>query len=51
MQLPVFLLEQTYSLKNMLQRLEITQVFQDDADLSNMGGASGTKLTEVRERG
>ncbi|XP_015251160.1 PREDICTED: protein Z-dependent protease inhibitor-like [Cyprinodon variegatus] len=46
-QLPVFLLEQTYSLKNMLQRLEITQVFQDDADLSNMGGASGTKLTEV----
>uniref|UniRef100_A0A1A8KUK3 Serpin peptidase inhibitor, clade A (Alpha-1 antiproteinase, antitrypsin), member 10a n=1 Tax=Nothobranchius kuhntae TaxID=321403 RepID=A0A1A8KUK3_NOTKU len=46
-QLPRFLLERSYSLKNILQTLDITQVFQDDADISNMGGANGVKLTEV----
>lgn len=46
MQLPRFLLEHSYSLKDVLQTLDITQVFQDDADLSNMGGA---KLTQVSE--
>uniref|UniRef100_A0A3P9HNC4 Serpin peptidase inhibitor, clade A (alpha-1 antiproteinase, antitrypsin), member 10a n=1 Tax=Oryzias latipes TaxID=8090 RepID=A0A3P9HNC4_ORYLA len=46
-QLPRFTLESSYSLKNTLQTLNITQVFEDDADISNMGGAKGTKLTQV----
>ncbi|XP_069581190.1 serpin peptidase inhibitor, clade A (alpha-1 antiproteinase, antitrypsin), member 10a [Brachyistius frenatus] len=46
-QLPRFLLEGSYALKDVLQTLEITQVFLDDADLSNMGGAKGPRLTEV----
>ncbi|TDH00814.1 hypothetical protein EPR50_G00192580 [Perca flavescens] len=46
-QLPRFLLEQSYSLRDVLQTLDITQVFQDDADISNMGGAEGLKLTQV----
>ncbi|XP_037541613.1 protein Z-dependent protease inhibitor [Nematolebias whitei] len=43
-QLPRFLLEHSYSLKDILQTLDITKVFQDDADLSNLGGA---KLTQI----
>lgn len=46
-QLPRFLLERQYSLKNVLQTLGVTQVFQDDADITNMGGANGPKLTQV----
>ncbi|XP_073349017.1 serpin peptidase inhibitor, clade A (alpha-1 antiproteinase, antitrypsin), member 10a [Pagrus major] len=46
-QLPRFLLERSYSLRDILQTLNITQVFQDDADIINMGGAKGPKLTQV----
>ncbi|XP_041814452.1 protein Z-dependent protease inhibitor-like [Chelmon rostratus] len=46
-QLPRFLLERSYSLRDALQTLDITQVFQDDADIINMGGAKGPKLTQV----
>uniref|UniRef100_A0A3B4UYX7 Protein Z-dependent protease inhibitor-like n=1 Tax=Seriola dumerili TaxID=41447 RepID=A0A3B4UYX7_SERDU len=46
-QLPRFMLERSYSLKDVLQTLDITQVFQDDADTTNMGGAKGPRLTEV----
>lgn len=48
-QLPRFLLERQYSLKDALQTLGITKVFQDDADISNMGGANGPKLNQVSE--
>lgn len=47
MQFPRFILERSYSLKDALQTLDITQVFQDNADLSNMGGAEGSKLKQV----
>lgn len=47
MQLPRFLLDRSYSLRDVLQTLDIAQVFQDDADISNMGGAKGPKLTQV----
>ncbi|XP_019965787.1 protein Z-dependent protease inhibitor-like [Paralichthys olivaceus] len=46
-QVPRFLLERSYSLKDVLQTLDITQVFQDDADITNMGGAKGPQLTQV----
>ncbi|XP_072218308.1 serpin peptidase inhibitor, clade A (alpha-1 antiproteinase, antitrypsin), member 10a [Leuresthes tenuis] len=46
-QLPRFLLERSYSLKSVLQTLDITRVFQDDADISKMDEAKGHKLTEV----
>ncbi|KAM8725324.1 serpin peptidase inhibitor, clade A (alpha-1 antiproteinase, antitrypsin), member 10a isoform 1-T2 [Acanthopagrus schlegelii] len=46
-QLPRFLLERSYSLRNILQTLNIIQVFQDDADIINMGGDKGPKLTQV----
>ncbi|KAF6735830.1 Protein Z-dependent protease inhibitor [Oryzias melastigma] len=46
-QLPRFTLKSSYSLKDTLQTLDITQVFGDDADISNMGGAKGTKLSQV----
>lgn len=49
-QLPRFLLQRSYSLKDVLQTLNITQVFQDDADISNMGGAKGPKLNQVSRR-
>ncbi|KAM9339070.1 serpin peptidase inhibitor, clade A (alpha-1 antiproteinase, antitrypsin), member 10a isoform 1-T2 [Symphorus nematophorus] len=45
-QLPRFLSEQSYCLRDVLQTLEITQVFQDDADITNMG-SKGPKLTQV----
>lgn len=47
MQLPRFLLERSYTLKNILMDLEVTQVFQEDADLTNMSGTKGTRLTQV----
>ena len=50
MQLPRFLLERSYSLKSILQTLDITRVFQDDADISKMDEAKGHKLTEVSEQ-
>ncbi|XP_035472819.1 protein Z-dependent protease inhibitor [Scophthalmus maximus] len=46
-QVPRFLLERSYSLKEILQTLDITQVFQDDADIADMGGAKGPRLTQV----
>ncbi|XP_028253056.1 serpin peptidase inhibitor, clade A (alpha-1 antiproteinase, antitrypsin), member 10a [Parambassis ranga] len=46
-QLPRFLLERSYSLRDALQTLNITQVFQDDADITNMGEAKGPKLSQV----
>lgn len=46
-QLPRFLLERRYSLKDVLQTLGVTKVFQDDADINNMGRANGPKLTQV----
>ncbi|XP_032364389.1 protein Z-dependent protease inhibitor [Etheostoma spectabile] len=49
-QLPRFLLERSYSLRDVLQTLDITQVFQDDADLSNMAGAGGLKLNQVHHK-
>ncbi len=46
-QLPRFLLERSYSLRDVLQTLDVTQVFQDDADIVNMGESKGPKLTQV----
>ncbi|XP_059212103.1 protein Z-dependent protease inhibitor-like [Centropristis striata] len=46
-QLPRFLLERSYRLRDVLQTLSITQVFQGSAHLANMGGASGIKLNQV----
>lgn len=46
-QLPRFLFECSYSLRDVLQTLDVTQVFQDNADIINMGGAKGPKLTQV----
>lgn len=46
-QLPRFLLERSYSLRDVLKTLDIIQVFQDDADFSNMGASEGLKLTQV----
>ncbi|XP_040920121.1 protein Z-dependent protease inhibitor-like [Toxotes jaculatrix] len=46
-QLPRFQLERSYSLKDALQTLDITQVFEDDADITNMCEAKGLKLTQV----
>ncbi|GAA6230889.1 protein Z-dependent protease inhibitor-like [Lates japonicus] len=45
--LPRFLLERSYMLKDVLQTLDITQVFQDNADITNMGGAKGPRLSQV----
>ncbi|KAK5902973.1 hypothetical protein CgunFtcFv8_006793 [Champsocephalus gunnari] len=46
-QLPRFLLERSYSLRDVLQTLNITQVFQEEADLSNMWEGEAVKLTQV----
>lgn len=46
-QLPRFLLERSYSLRDALQTLNISQVFQDGADFSNIGGDKTLKLTQV----
>lgn len=45
MQLPRFLLDRSYSLRDVLQTLDITKVFQDDAEI-NMG-AQAPKLEQV----
>ncbi|XP_051265144.1 serpin peptidase inhibitor, clade A (alpha-1 antiproteinase, antitrypsin), member 10a [Dicentrarchus labrax] len=49
-QLPRFLLERSYSLRDVMQTLGVTQVFQDDADIINMGEAKGPKLTQVYQK-
>nr|XP_046229543.1 protein Z-dependent protease inhibitor-like [Scatophagus argus]XP_046229544.1 protein Z-dependent protease inhibitor-like [Scatophagus argus] len=49
-QFPRFLLERSYTLRDVLQTLDITQVFQDDADISNMSGSKGPKLTQVYQK-
>lgn len=47
MQLPRFLLERQYSLKDVLQKLGVTQVFQDDAEILNLGGGNAPQLNQV----
>ncbi|KAM4521921.1 serpin peptidase inhibitor, clade A (alpha-1 antiproteinase, antitrypsin), member 10a isoform 1-T2 [Odontesthes bonariensis] len=49
-QLPRLLLERSYSLRSVLQTLDITRVFQDDADNSKLGEPKGLKLTEVYQK-
>ncbi|XP_013878116.1 protein Z-dependent protease inhibitor [Austrofundulus limnaeus] len=49
-QLPRFLLERSYTLKDVLQTLDIVTVFQDDADISNMGEIRGAKLSQVHHK-
>ncbi|KAG7233585.1 hypothetical protein INR49_006860 [Caranx melampygus] len=49
-QLPRFMLERSYSLKDVLQTLNITQVFQNDADITNMGGTKGPSLTQILQK-
>lgn len=44
MQLPRFVLDRSYSLRDVLQTLDITKVFQDDAEI-NMGAQA--KLEQV----
>lgn len=46
-QLPKFVLEQSYSLTKLLPVLEVREVFEGSADLSTMGGDKGLKLSEV----
>lgn len=46
MQLPRFLLEKSYMLRDILQTLNITTVFQDEAEIVEMG-AKGPRLTQV----
>ncbi|XP_076021398.1 serpin peptidase inhibitor, clade A (alpha-1 antiproteinase, antitrypsin), member 10a [Genypterus blacodes] len=46
-QIPRFSLERSYKLRDTLQNLQITEVFQDNADLSNIGGENTLKLTQV----
>ncbi|XP_029903411.1 serpin peptidase inhibitor, clade A (alpha-1 antiproteinase, antitrypsin), member 10a isoform X2 [Myripristis murdjan] len=49
-QLPRFLLEKSYSLRDVLQRLDMSEVFQDGADLSNIAGDKSLKLSEVFQK-
>ncbi|XP_028296397.1 protein Z-dependent protease inhibitor-like [Gouania willdenowi] len=49
-QLPHFRLEVSYRLKDFLQTLDITQVFQDNGDILNMGEDKSPKLTEVFQK-
>ncbi|XP_071759070.1 serpin peptidase inhibitor, clade A (alpha-1 antiproteinase, antitrypsin), member 10a [Centroberyx gerrardi] len=46
-QLPRLLLERSYSLRDVLQALDISEAFQDGADLTNISGDKGLKLTQV----
>ncbi|XP_057678818.1 leukocyte elastase inhibitor-like [Corythoichthys intestinalis] len=46
-QLPRFTFEASYSLGDVLKTLGAVQVFQDDADLGNMGAAQGSKVWQV----
>lgn len=45
--MPRFLLERSYSLRDALNMLDVSQLFQDDAELSELGGARGLKLSQV----
>ncbi|KAM3849523.1 protein Z-dependent protease inhibitor-like [Diretmus argenteus] len=45
-QLPRLLLDRSYSLQDVLKALEVTDVFQDSADLTNITGDKGLKLTQ-----
>lgn len=49
-QLPRFLLERSYTLRDSLQTLSITQVFQDDAEIFKIGETRGAKLTQVYQK-
>uniref|UniRef100_A0A4W5NL40 Serpin peptidase inhibitor, clade A (alpha-1 antiproteinase, antitrypsin), member 10a n=2 Tax=Hucho hucho TaxID=62062 RepID=A0A4W5NL40_9TELE len=46
-QLPRFMLEQSYSLQKVLPGFGISEVFQDSADFSGIGGETGLRLSEV----
>lgn len=46
MQLPRFLLEKSYMLGDFLQTLNVTTVFQDAAEITEMG-AEGPRLSQV----
>lgn len=46
-QLPRFLLERSYTLRDSLQTLSVTQLFQDDAEIINIGETNAPKLTQV----
>lgn len=48
-QLPRFLLKKSYALRDVLQMLNMNKMFQDDADIIEMG-AKGPKLTQVTVR-
>lgn len=46
MQLPRFKMDCSYTLRNALQNLEITKVFEAGAEINNLG-VSGVKLDQV----
>ncbi|XP_041716963.1 protein Z-dependent protease inhibitor [Coregonus clupeaformis] len=46
-QLPRFMLEQSYSLQKVLPGLGISEAFQERADFSGIGGETGLRLSEV----
>ncbi|XP_077409737.1 protein Z-dependent protease inhibitor-like isoform X1 [Vanacampus margaritifer] len=46
-QLPRFFLDRSYSLRDVLRTLGVVQIFQDDAELSDMGVPQGTKVSQV----
>lgn len=46
MQLPRFLLDRSYTLRDTLQTLDITRVFENDAEIITMGD-EGPKLDQV----
>lgn len=48
-QLPRFLLEKSYALRDVLQTLNMNKMFQEDADIIDMG-SKGPKLTQVTVR-
>lgn len=49
MQLPRFQLDSSYMLRDTLQNLEISKVFESDAGI-NFLGVGGTKLDQVTSR-
>lgn len=46
MQLPRFQLDRSYELRNALQNLEITKVFESSAEINNLG-VEGARLDQV----
>ncbi|XP_003971497.1 protein Z-dependent protease inhibitor-like [Takifugu rubripes] len=48
-QLPRFMLEKSYALRDVLQTLNMNKMFQDDADIIEMG-SKGPKLTQVYQK-